>query len=281
MHKLAAFLLALSFATTTAATERIVSLGAGVTETLYAVGAGDRIVGVDSSSRWPLRAQKLPQVGYHRTLGAEGILALNPTRVLGTTQAGPPEALEKIRSAKVPVTLLPEATSLESALSLMQSVADDAGKSDEGRALIASIRKQLERLRDQLPTGERPRVLMVLSAHGGSPLAAGRDTAADLMIALAGGINAGNEFTGFKPLSAEAVIKLAPQVIAVPDHALPMLGGRDAVLKLPGFADTPAGREQRLVVMDSLLLLGLGPRLADAATELALAIHARKTASAE
>lgn len=279
MRKLAAALLLVPFAAT--ASERIVSLGGCVTETLYAIGAGDRVVGVDSSSRWPLGAQKLPQVGYHRTLGAEGILALNPTRVLGTTQAGPPEALEKIRSAKVPVTLLPEPTSLESALTLMQSVADDVGKPSEGRALTTAIRSQITRLRDQLPAGERPRVLVVLSAHGGSPLAAGAYTAADLMIGLAGGVNAGSEFTGFKPLSAEAVMRLAPQVIVVPDHALPMMGGREAVLKLPGFADTPAGREQRLVVMDSLLLLGLGPRLAEGAAQLASAIHARKTASAE
>lgn len=275
------FLAVLLFPFAATAGERLVSLGGSVTETLYAVGAGERIVGVDSSSRWPRAAQILPNVGYHRTLGAEGILALRPSRVLGTTQAGPPEVLEKIRSANVPVTLLTEPTSLETALALMQAVADTAEKSDEGRALTAAIRKRLQHLHDQLPGGEPPRVLIVLSAHGGSPLAAGRDTAADLMIGLAGGTNAGAEFTGFKPLSAESVMRLAPQVIVVPDHALPMMGGREAVLKLAGFAETPAGRAQRLVVMDSLLLLGLGPRLADAAAELAAAIHASKTASAE
>ncbi len=264
------------------ADERIVSLGSSVTETLYAIGAGDRLVGVDTSSRWPVAAQQLPQVGYHRTLGAEGILSLNPTRVIGTGQAGPPEALDKIRGAGVPVTLLAEPRNLVSALELMQSVAAEAGRPEQGRELVARIKAQLKQL--NIPPDKPAKVLLLLSAHGGSPLAAGADTAADSMIQLAGGQNAGAEFEGYKPLSAESLMRIAPEVIVVPDHALPMMGGREAVLKLAGISETPAGKNARLVVMDSLLLLGLGPRLGEGVAQLAAALHPKNpgtTASAE
>ncbi|MEK6805521.1 MAG: ABC transporter substrate-binding protein [Pseudomonadota bacterium] len=277
MRKFALVLLLV--APTVFAAERIVSLGSCVTETLYAVGVGEQVVGVDTSSRWPAAAQKLPQVGYHRTLGAEGILSLNPTRVIGTTQAGPPEALEKVRRAGVSVTLLDEPKNLVSALALMEKIALEAGRPEQGRELIARINAQLKQLK--IPTGTPAKVLVLLSAHGGSPLAAGSDTAADTMIQLAGGLNAGGEFTGFKPLSVESLMRIAPEFIVVPDHALPMMGGREAVLKLPGIAETPAGKNGRLVVMDSLLLLGLGPRLGEGVAQLSAAIHAKEMASAE
>ena len=252
--------------------ERIVTLGSCVTEMLFALGEGSQVAAVDTSSTWPGAALALPKVGYYRQLGAEGLLSLRPTLVLGTTHAGPAETLEQLRRAGVNVQLFEAPVSLDGALGTLQAIADERGKTAEGQRIVAGIRTQLDAVRAQT-RGKPPRVLALI-AGGGSVLVAGRNNAADLMIGLAGGVNAAAAADRYKPLSTESVIGLEPDVILVPDHALPLLGGREALLKLPGLAQTPAAKNQRVVVMDSGLLLGLGPRLGDAVTELAAALRA-------
>lgn len=261
--------LALTLSTATPAQERIVALGSAVTETLFALDEAEHIAGVDASSTWPTAARSKPQVGYFRQLGAEGVLSLKPTLIVGTTQAGPPETLEKLRAAGVAVHLFAAPRDLDSALALMEGVAQLRGKPERGTHLTSRIRQQLAALP---PSARSPRVLAILAGHGGV-MAAGRDNAADLMIRLAGGINVGHAFSGYKPLSAESLAGLEPEVLLVPEHVLTMVGGLDALLAQPGLAQTPAARSRRVVVMDSALLLGLGPRLGDAVQQLAEGLH--------
>jgi iron complex transport system substrate-binding protein len=270
-----AMTLLFSIAPAPAAEERIVTLGACVTEMMYALGEGDAIAAVDSSSTWPEAARKLPQVGYYRMLGAEGILALRPTLVLGTTQAGPPETIQKLRRAGVNLHLFEAPTSLDSALATLQAIADERERSAQGAEIVADIRRRIDAVRTR-SDGTAPRVLALI-AGGGSLMVAGRGNAADLMIGLAGGINAAGALEGYKPLSTEAVTGLEPDVILIPDHALPLLGGLDAVLELPGLAQTAAARKRHVVVMESQLLLGLGPRLGVAVEELAAALRTAPT----
>lgn len=98
-------------------------------------------------------------------------------------------------------------------------------------------------------------------------MAGGKDTSADLMITLAGGINAMSSISGFKPVSNEAVVRAAPDVIltmARGGHAITA----DKVFKQPALKLTPAAKGKRLMSMDGLYLLGMGPRTPDAALEL-------------
>ncbi len=69
-----------------------------MTEIIYALGLGDRVVGSDISSHWPEEVKQLPRIGYPRTLSAEGILALRPDLLVTTPEAGPPAALEHLRA---------------------------------------------------------------------------------------------------------------------------------------------------------------------------------------
>ena len=85
-----------------ATSSRIVSLNGDVTETIFALGLGGNLVGVDTSAPYPARrVARLPKIGYQRTLSAEGILSLRPTVVIGTAEAGPPEVIQQLRSAGV------------------------------------------------------------------------------------------------------------------------------------------------------------------------------------
>lgn len=252
---------------------RIVSLGAQVTETLFALGMGDAVVAVDDSSLWPPEAAAKPRVGYYRTLGAEGLLSMRPNLIIGNSSAGPASSLDKVRAAGIPVALLSAEPTVDDALALIHDVATIIERESRGETIVHDIRTQLDRLQARLQDQPRPRVLSLMAAQGGTPLAAGRDTNAALMIELAGGHNVGAGFDGYKPLTAESVVALAPEVIVVPQHIAPQLGGIEGIKKLPAFAATPAVAASRIVIMDSVLLLGLGPRIGIAAEQLAQTLH--------
>jgi iron complex transport system substrate-binding protein len=101
----------------------------------------------------------------------------------------------------------------------------------------------------------------------------GTGTSADAIITLAGGTNAVQEFENYKPLTAEGAVSAAPEFILVTSRGLESSGGIDGLLKQPGLALTPAGKNKRIIVMDDLLLLGFGPRLGQAAKELCEHLH--------
>ncbi|RZO86313.1 MAG: hemin ABC transporter substrate-binding protein [Oceanococcus sp.] len=242
---------------------RLVTLGGTVTETVYALGAGQQVVATDTSSVWPPAVHALPKVGYYRELAAEGILSAAPDLVLASAHAGPPAVLQKLRSAGIKLVVLPEPPPLAEALAMISSIAQALGKDAEARALIKSIEESIKAL-PPAPQ-HKPGALVVIGGQGGQWMAAGRDSAAGALVTLAGARNVASSFSGYRPVGDEAIISLAPDIIIVPQHALPMLGGRQGILQRPSVAATPAGQKQQVLVMDSLMILAMGPRVGTAA----------------
>jgi len=257
------------------AAERLVAIGGAVTEIVYALGAADRLVAVDSTSRYPAPATRLPDIGYLRALSAEPILALKPDLIVHAEDAGPPEAMAQLRADGVPLVAIPDAPTVDGVEAKIRATADALGHEDAADALVERLRRELAAARAGIDAdAARPRVVFVMQFEAGSMLAAGRGTAADAIIELAGGINVGADFTSYKPLGAESLLAARPDVVVTVDRA--MAGYTDAaeVLALPALRLTPAAAAGRLVVMDALLLLGFGPRLGEAVANLASALHA-------
>jgi iron complex transport system substrate-binding protein len=253
---------------------RVVSVGGSVTEIVYALGAGDRLVGVDSTSLHPQAAEALPDVGYMRRLSAEPILSLEPDVVLAAADAGPPEALAQLRAAGVEVVGVPDTPSPAGVTEKVRAVAAALGVPGQGDTLAKRLARQFDRLQARLADVDtRPRVLLLLAVGRGTPMAAGKDTAAQGVIELAHGRNAIEAFSNYKPLSREAVVAAAPDVFLTTERTIERFGGRQALLERPELASTQAGREGRLIVMDGLLLLGFGPRTPQAAAQLAAQLH--------
>jgi iron complex transport system substrate-binding protein len=254
--------------------QRIVSIGGAVTEIVYLLGGGTELVAVDSTSLYPAAARALPDVGYMRQLAAEPILALQPALVLAVQDSGPPAVLDQIRAAGVRLVEVPDPPTIDGVLQKIAVVAEAIGRPDEGERLRATLETQLKTLSAAVAqTAERPSVLFLLSIGRGAPLAAGRETAADGIIALAGGRNAVGGFVGYKPLSAEATVAAAPDVILLTAQGLESLGGEAGLLQLPDIAQTPAARNRRIFAFDGLLLLGFGPRTGTAIRQLAERLH--------
>jgi iron complex transport system substrate-binding protein len=254
-----------------AAGPRIVTAGGAITETVFALGAGARVVGVDTSSLYPPEVSKLPRVGYQRTLSAEGILALAPDLVVLSDEAGPPAVIEQLRRTGVRVMQTSGAKTIEEAAARITAIG--AALDLPAAALATQVRREAHAARARVPDGG-PSFVLVYARGAGTLMVAGEGAQGVAMVELAGGRNAVTGFSGFKPLSAEVLIAAAPEVIVVPSRGLATLGGEAGLLALPGVADTPAGRARRIVAFDDLLLLGFGPRLGPAIDELSSRLRA-------
>ncbi len=253
---------------------RLVSGAGAVTETIYALGAQAHLVAVDLSSVYPGEAAKLPQIGYSRMLSAEGILSMRPSLLLVNEDAGPAEALKQVEAAGVKVLRLPNGHTPESATERVRAIGEAIGKEPEAQGVIAQLKKDLHETQARVAaTKARPRVLFVYTRGGALMNVAGRGSGAESMIRLAGGVNAVNEYEGYRPLTAEGVVVAEPDIILVTTRGLESSGGIDEFLKQPGLALTKAGKRRRVIDMDDLALLGFGPRLGKSAMELFEKLH--------
>jgi iron complex transport system substrate-binding protein len=266
-----------SLASGAAQARRIVTIGGAITETVYALGAGDELVGADTTSLYPEAATRLPSVGYARALSAEGLLSLRPTLILASGEAGPPVVLRQLEAARVPLQVLDAGHRFEGVLARTRRVAELIGRAPAGEALAARLSDDwatTTRSVHALQNGtEGPRVLFVLSHAMNQVRIAGHGTAAHAMIGHAGARNAFAAVQGFRPLTPEAAIAAAPDLILATSQGLEAAGGVDGLLKAPGLGATPAGRAGRVVALEALFLLGFGPRLPQAVAALAQQLH--------
>jgi iron complex transport system substrate-binding protein len=248
---------------------RLVCIGGTITEIVYALGAQERVVAVDSTSQFPPAALRDKRnIGYMRNLSAEGVLAIDPTLLLVMEGAGPPQAIDALLASNVPLLFVDDTPTQQGVLGRVRFIAGVLDLAECGEQLCRTIEAGFTNLAAWRAAHlQSPRVLFVLSLRNGRPIVAGTGTAADAIIALAGGLNAAAGVQGYKPVSDEALITFAPDAILAMEHAGPALA--DDVLDLPAFRLTPAGARHALIRMDGELLLGFGPRTPQAALELA------------
>jgi iron complex transport system substrate-binding protein len=244
---------------------RIVSLSGTTSEIICALGKQAQLVGVDVTSTYPAALEKLPRVGHSRNISAEGVLALSPTLVVGTTESLKPEVAAQLKSAGVTVQLFRQDYSVAGTKQLVKDVAAAFGASAQVPAVLKKLDADLAQARKP---AKAPKVLFIYARGTGTMMVAGTGTQAAKVIELAGGQNAVTDFADFKPLTAEALVAANPDVLLLFDSGLASLGGKAGLEKIPGIAQTTAGKTGRVVEMDGQLLTGFGPRLGLAVTEL-------------
>lgn len=250
---------------------RIVTVGGAVTETVFALGAGARVVAVDSTSLFPAAARALPQVGYLRSLAPEGLISLDPDLLLLSDEAGPPQSIAVLRAAGAPVTMVPDGAGAAAVRRKITAIAQALGQ--DGSGLADAVAADWAALDAPIAALRPVRALFVLSAARGAPLVSGRNTHADALLAAVGAENCVTEFQGYRPLSAESAAQRAPEVIVMMEHALAEAGGIDGVLRATALSVTPAAATRRVVALEGSYMLNFGPRAAHARRDLAARLH--------
>jgi len=257
----------------------VLSIGGSVTEIVVALGQQHRLKARDTTSSYPPDVTNLPDVGYMRALSPEGVLSVGPSLILSEEGAGPPEALEVIRSADVEFVEVPDALTLEGVLRKIEIVGDALGVPDRADGLATEVETALSTALDDAdrPEADKKRVLFVLSTQGGKINASGTGTAADALIRMAGGVNANTDYDGYKQITDEAVGLAAPDVILMMDRGGDHGAADDELFDMPAVRLTPAAQTRSVVRMDGLLMLGFGPRTAEAVRMLNDALYGQGT----
>jgi len=229
---------------------RVVVAGGALTEIAFALGAGDRVVGVDATSTHPPEAGERPDIGYFRRLSAEGVLSLAPDMLLAAPEAGPEIALEQIAAAGVEIRTAPDLQGTAGIGPRIRFVGKALGRAEAAGALAARVETDLAEVRAKVARiGTRPRVLFVLLLRGGAPVVGGAGTEAAEIIRLAGGANAAAGVEGYEPMTREAILAARPDAILMMESRAEAAGGLAEVLARPDIAPTPAGRAGRGIAL--------------------------------
>jgi iron complex transport system substrate-binding protein len=268
-------------------TSRVIPANGDIAEVVFALGLGDSVVATDVSATYPPEADALPEVGYQRTLLAEPMLGFDPTVIVANPDAGPPEVLDQMRDAGVPVVVLDYPHDLSGAAAKIRLVSVALGVPARGEALARRVTAAIDSARDEAARrveaagGDRLRAAFLYLRGQNVQQVGGRGSGADALIEAAGAVDMGTEMgiDEFGPLTDEALIEAAPDVLVVTTTGLESVGGVDGLVEMPAIAGTPAGRDRRVVAVDDQLLLGLGPRTGDALAHLVDGLHPTSGAS--
>lgn len=254
------------FETTVTDTSRIVSLTGDITEIIFELGLGDSVVAVDITTTYPPAATELKRsgnsVGFGQALVAESVLRYAPTLVLGDESIEPTETVEQLRNAGIPVIILEYHTTLDGVGEKIRLIAEILGVAEAGEELAQRVMSEIATARSRVEaTTSQPRVAY-LYTRGPSVLRIfGTGIPTQAMLEGAGAIDVGAALgEGAIPLTPEALIAAAPDVIVLPESGVEALGGLDAILEIPGVAETPAGRNRAFLVYDEAYFFNLGPR---------------------
>ncbi len=251
------------------AQKRIITLGGALTETVDALGYGANIVAVDVTSTYPSYINKLPKVSKDRAISAEGLISFTPDLILAPENAISKSLEYQLKSAKIKVVIIKQEFSTKGAPIFIRQVAAALGNPAKGEQLAkqttASINKALATVKKN---PKSPKVLFLYARGTGVMMVAGKDTSMDAIIRLAGGKNAAQGFTKFKPYTTEALVTANPDIIMMFDFGYNSLGGMSSILKMPGVMLTNAGKNKKIIEMNGELLINFSARLGDAISEL-------------
>ncbi|MBE8721293.1 heme/hemin ABC transporter substrate-binding protein [Sphingobacterium pedocola] len=251
--------------------QRIITLSSALTETVYAMGYGASIVATDVTSVSPAEAAQLPRVSKNRSVSTEGLMAYRPDLILAPAGDVPAGIMSQLKSAGIRVVEIKQEFSEKGAIRYIDAVAQALHADDKGKELIAKVQRELQAVKDAVAKkadGKKAKVLFIYARGTGTMSVAGKGSSLDAIITLAGARNAVQEFADFKPYTTESLVKANPDVILLFDFGLSSLGGKDAILKMPGVRTTEAGKHKRIIQMNGPLLINFSTRLPEAIIKL-------------
>ncbi len=260
------------------APRRIVSLAPSLTETLFALGLGDRVVGVTRYCAYPPEVRELPKIGGHLDPNFEAIVSLEPDLVVVI----PSSHGNRLRLESLGIKVLEvDQHNVQAVLDSVVIVAEACGVPESGTALREELERRLALVTAAVAGAPRPRAVVVVGHQIGegavrSVWAAGRDTFYDGVVQIAGGVNAvGGGIVRYPELSREGLSALDPDVVldviaGVEDRHLDLDAARDGWMRL---TELRAVRNRRVSVLEGNQMVVPGPRLPEMVEAVARALH--------
>lgn len=247
---------------------RIVSLAPSVTETLFALGVGDRVVAVSDFCDYPPEVKRLPRVGSFNAPSVETVLGQRPDLVIGTPSPGNHEAVLTMRRLGVHVEIV-DPERLADLPEVTRRIAEVAGVPEAGTRLNAEMLRAMQAVRDKVAGAPKPRTLMLV---GQDPLiAVGPDSFLGEMLVEAGAVNVAPPGEAWPRLNVEVVIAADPEVIV--DCSMGTEAATASLAFWTRFESLAAVRNGRVHPFRSYAALRPGPRLPAALEELARLLH--------
>lgn len=248
--------------------QRVISLAPSVTETIFALGFGNRLVGVTSSCDYPAEARHLAKIGGFMSPSIEAILAKRPDLLIGVSSATDPVKAREMERLGLKVTLI-SLSSVSDILYSIKSVARLLGSPQAGEKLVDKITRQFDDVKKRIAPAPRRATLLVVGLR---PLVAvGGKNFIDELITLAGGQNiAGNAAQPWLNLPDEYVVAKAPQVII--EAGMGSERG-ESTTRWGDLKSIPAVRERRVYAYPSDKILRPGPRIGEGLEEIARLVH--------
>jgi iron complex transport system substrate-binding protein len=255
--------------------DRIVCVSKQLTELMFALHQGDKIVGLDLTSTYPPETKNITRVGYHRHLSAEGIISLDPTIVIHQNDVAPPEVMPQVSKVGIPIKVYPSAVNLDSTKILIRMVGKDYGEDTAAERIIKKLDIDLAKadsIIKKYPT--KPKVLIIhFGQQRNQYFVMGTRGTADAMLKLAGGVNAADT-SSFRDLSPEVIAREQPDIILATDFGWDRLGGDIEKFKeLPGIGLTPAAKNGKIYRIEEHDLVYFGPRTGENVLLIAELIH--------
>ncbi|KRA25081.1 hemin receptor [Microbacterium sp. Root61] len=261
-----------------------IDISGTIAATVVGLGLGENLVGRDSSTDFPGTADLPVVTKAGHTLNAEAILELAPTVVLTDTSIGPKEVRQQLRDAGIPIIVVTAERRLDTADDLVHEIAAALGVPSRGAALAERLDAELAAATAEVdaiaPAAEtdRPRMLF-LYVRGSANIyyIFGKDSGADSLIEAVDGVDVAGEigWVGMKPMTAEALVSAAPDILVMMTDGLASVNGIDGLLeRIPALQQTPAGQHRRVVDMADADILSFGPRTAEIVRALARAVYA-------
>lgn len=256
---------------------RVVCVSKQINEFVFDIGAQSHLVARDLTSIFPPQIRKLPSVGYHRALSAEGIISMRPSVLLTDGNVGPEPVLAQVRSVGIPVETMEPGKTPETAQELMLRLGAYFGREAAAKTVVARWRAEMKpalAAMARYAAGPKPRVLMI---HFGqivnNYLGVTRGSTADQIITWAGGVNALDQMGGMSRLTPEIIARSAPDIIIATDVGFDRYGSPAKFRELPGVALTPAAKSLRIHRIDETEIMYFGPRTPAALRKIAGWLH--------
>ena len=250
---------------------RIVVAGGSITEIIYLLGQGDKIVAVDVTSNYPEETKNITSIGYVRNVSTEGVLSLAPSLILGEDDMGPPNVVKQLKGMNADLRIIHEEQTVSGIIEKIRCVASIIGKEDLASQIIEKdINPVLIKLKENQISNKKnkKKIMLVLSMQGTSPMVAGSGTSGDSFIKMIGGDNIFSSFNGWKNVTAESILKLNPDYIIIPEKDLHKQSKVTEIVNNPIFSNTSAGKNNNFLFEDGMAILGFGPRTIYAAFDL-------------